>query len=221
MPKAELIKEHKILIPILKTGSKKAQMAEALKQETEMQNLKGKGIGSFLKKGFKKGIKIANKITKILPSSDDNAREGWDDEKHAVLLLPNGKYGRANFEGPGTHIIERLKRNDPPRTAMDELSMYHDIRYSLATSQADIEKADEIFISGAKMILAQKKDNKINVNLGLKAIQAKYLAEKKGIIKPIIDIEEHSNEDKAFLESKLSTHPQGFGKKIKKFKNTK
>ena len=215
IPKKDLIKEHKVLIPILKKGTKQQRMKEALKQEKEMAKLqqeKGDGIKDVLKYGAKKALTLANRVTKILPSSDKNARDGWDDEKHGILLLPNGKFGRANYMGPGTHLMQRLKRGDPPRTAMDELSMYHDIRYSLAKSQDDIAKADEIYISGAKYILKNKLDNAVNVNLGLRPIQLKYIAEKKGIIKPIIDIEVHtSQEDINYLKNKLSKHPIGLG----------
>ena len=122
--------------------------------------------------------KYAHKLTRLLPSSDDTAREGWEDERHGVLKLKNGKYGRANYMGPNTHLVERVKRGDPPRTAMDELSRAHDIRYTNAKTQQDIARADEIFIAGAKKIQQNHLDHDINIQLGLRPIQAKYLYEK-------------------------------------------
>lgn len=139
---------------------------------------KGGGVFSSL-------TKAANRLTKFLPASDANAADGWDDEKHAILKLPNGRFGRANFMGPGTHIVERLERGDRPRTAMDELSEAHDIRYTEAATQSDVARADEIFIRGAKKILEDGLDNAFNVHIGLKPIQAKLFLEAKGLMKPL------------------------------------
>ncbi len=137
----------------------------------KINELEGDGVVDTL-------AKYADKIGKYLPSSDDTAREGWEDEYHAVLKLKNGKYGRANYMGPNTHLVERVRRGDPPRTAMDELSQAHDIRYTFAKNQDDISRADEIFIKGAELIRKKRLDNDFNIELGLRPIQAKYYYEK-------------------------------------------
>jgi len=137
--------------------------------------------------------KYAHKIGKYLPSSDDTAREGWEDEHHAILKLKNGKYGRANYMGPHTHLVERVKRGDPPRTTMDELSQAHDIRYTFAKNQDDISRADEIFIKGAELIRKKGLDNNFNIELGLRPIQAKYYYEK--LKKPNYKIEEQQSQE--------------------------
>ena len=62
-----------------------------------------------------------NTVTKILPSSDRNARDQFSGETHAVLKLKSG-VGRANYMGPGTRIGRRILRGNPPRTQMDEES---------------------------------------------------------------------------------------------------
>ena len=62
------------------------------------------------------GSEIGNTIRNALPNSDDTGRPGFAGEKHAILKLPNGKYGVGNYIGPGTQIIQRLKRGDPAST---------------------------------------------------------------------------------------------------------
>lgn len=139
--------------------------------------LQGKGVVDTIVKGI-------NYVSNLFPASDKEGTNIEAGEKHGVLILPNGKIGRANYMGPGTNLVKRLKRGDKPRTAMDELSRAHDIRYDLAKSQADIEEADKIFIAAAKKIRKEKKDNILNTYVGQLPIQAKYYAEKKGLIKP-------------------------------------
>jgi hypothetical protein len=138
--------------------------------------LQGKGVVDKVVKGI-------NYISNKFPSSDKNATKIEENEEHGLLILPNGKLGRANYMGPGTNLLKRLKRGDKPRTAMDELSRAHDIRYDLAKNHDDIAKADKIFIKGAKKIRKEKKDSVFNTYEGQLPIQAKYYAEKKGLIK--------------------------------------
>jgi len=150
--------------------------------------------------------KAINYISNMFPSSDKNATIIEPDEKHGVLILPNGKIGRSNYMGPGTNLIKRLKRGDKPRTEMDELSRAHDIRYDLAQSQKDIEDADEIFIKGAKKIRKNKLDNRINTYVGQIPIQAKLYAERKGLVKPTFkQINKFEKDDEKLLRDTLKT----------------
>jgi len=41
----------------------------------------------------------ATALRNLLPSSDENARNGYPGELHAILKLPNGKNGVANYMG--------------------------------------------------------------------------------------------------------------------------
>jgi hypothetical protein len=166
----------------------------------------GEGIMDTIVKGI-------NYVSNKFKPSDKEATEIEAGEKHGILILPNGKIGRANYMGPGTNLIKRLKRGDKPRTEMDELSRAHDIRYDLAKSQNDIEEADRIFIKGAKKIRKEGKDNSFNTYVGQVPIQAKLFAEKKGLIKPtfkkgqILDKEEEE-----LLEKTLASAIQkGYG----------
>ena len=157
----------------------------------------GEGIMDTIVKGI-------NYVSNKFKPSDKEATEIEAGEKHGILILPNGKIGRANYMGPGTNLIKRLKRGDKPRTEMDELSRAHDIRYDLAKSQNDIEEADDIFIKAAKKIRKEKKDNIFNTYVGQLPIQAKYYAEKKGLIKPMFkQSPELTKEDEALMRATL------------------
>ena len=82
---------------------------------------KGKAAASYLydqkdliKKGAEMsadayGSELATSIKNLLPDSDETARPAFAGERHAILQLPNGKYGIGNYIGPGTQVIKRLK----------------------------------------------------------------------------------------------------------------
>lgn len=157
-------------------------------------------------------VKGINYISNKFNPSDKEATEIEAEEKHGVLILPNGKIGRANYMGPGTNLIKRLKRGDKPRTEMDELSRAHDIRYDLAKSQKDIEEADEIFIKASKKIRKAKKDNVFNTYVGQLPIQAKYYAEKTGLIKSGFKPSSFSKEDEDLMRATLKDSiSKGYG----------
>ncbi len=125
----------------------------------------------------------------LIPSSDETARPSFAGEKHAILQLPNGKYGIANYMGPGTKLIQRLKRNDPPRTLSDKASMRHDIDFALASglsSEAEkikaIREADKRMVKNLDRIAKDKSDAKKNIFLGKRLIQAKMKAEDMGLM---------------------------------------
>jgi hypothetical protein len=136
-------------------------------------------------------IKIGETSTQILGKTidsvnkrqkndiDPTARDRFQGERHALINLPTGGSGFANYLGPGTNVIERIKRQDPPRTPVDEAAMAHDIRYSLAKNIEDLRKADELMI---KEINART-DTSMNVFLGKRIIQAKIKAEDYGLLR--------------------------------------
>ena len=125
----------------------------------------------------------------MLPSSDKNSRASFPGEKHAILQLPNGKYGTANYMGPGTEIIKRVRRGDPPRTASDKVAMRHDIDYALSTKlktkEAQIKAiriADKRMIKALDKIELSKKDSKKNIYMGREIIRAKTVGEDIGLM---------------------------------------
>ena len=113
-----------------------------------------------------------------LPAADETSRDRFAGERHAILTLPNGKNGIANYMGPGTNIIERIKRNDPPRTPVDAVAMAHDLRYTLAENVQDLRSADTKMIQEIDNV----KDTPRNVFLGKRLIQAKMKLEDIGLL---------------------------------------
>ena len=74
--------------------------------------------GSTLKRGAEMlsdaySSELGTSLRNALPSSDSSARPGYAGEKHAILKLSNGKYGVANYMGPHTNLLERLRKGDP------------------------------------------------------------------------------------------------------------
>ena len=199
-------------------------MHSRIMRNTRSRHLHGRGIWDVIKRGsaialhgYNKAKELYDKhgqklllaqkvISNLAPSSDENARPLYDGEMHAMLKLPNGKMGRANYVGPGTQIEKRLARGDPPRSYMDKVAQAHDIRYGLAQSQGDVEKADKIFINAAKKAQEKKLDNDFNINMGLRPIQAKYLAEKAGIVQhgKIAEFGGINEANRPMLQSKLA-----------------
>jgi len=156
----------------------------------------------------------ARRAFEALPSSDDGARSGFPGEIHAVLKLPNGRPGVANYMGPGTALVERIKRGDPPRTLSDKVAQRHDIDYSFAKGQSDVAKADARMVSKLKAIGKAKGDSMVNVQMGMRPIQLKMLAESSGIVRPgrIAEIGGIPNKDMPLLSAKRSELDQeGFG----------
>lgn len=190
------------------------------------EELHGAGIMDTMKRLLSKGKAVADKVANFatgdvgtailnaLPSSDENARPQFAGEKHGILKLPNGKYGRASYMGPGTQIEKRLKRGDPPRTDADKVAMAHDIRYAVGRSQDDIRKADNIMVKTLKDIEKRKSDNVFNTQIGMRMIQAKILGEKTGVLKhgQLANFGGIDEKDRPMLEGKLKElEQQGYG----------
>lgn len=110
-------------------------------------------------------------------------------EKHAILRN-KGKWERANFMGPGTELLPRLRRGDKGKTYMDEVSKLHDIEYTLAAGECrdqacvrkKVRQADERMVASAKKAWQGKKDHWFNVVQGGGLIQAKMLLEDMKIL---------------------------------------
>lgn len=167
----------------------------------DMGEMEGEGFGDILRKVVDKGKALASGasdfyssntgtfLKNLVPSSDPNARPSFPGEKHAILELANGKNGVANYMGPGTRVIERVRRGDPGRTAADKVAMRHDIDYVMAadsgskSAQLDkVREADNRMISSLQKIQENKGDANRNIQMGLRLIQAKKLGEDTGMI---------------------------------------
>ena len=129
-------------------------------------------------------LRVGTAIKNIIPASDETARPGFVGEKHMVLKLSNGKPGIANWAGPGTKVLKRLKRGDPPRTAVDKVAQRHDIDYALAQTartakeqQKLIRQADKRMVSNLEKLSRNKSDSQLNIGVVKNAMKGKMLAE--------------------------------------------
>jgi hypothetical protein len=168
------------------------------------------------------GSDFGKSLQNILPSSDETARDGFAGERHAILQLPNGKYGVANYMGPGTQVIKRLKRGDPPRTLSDKTAMRHDIDYALAAGLKNkeaqnkaIREADKRMVANLDRIAKMKGDAQKNIFQGRRLIQGKMAAEDVGLMEKGSfggDLAPISDEDKIILMSNRARLGQeGYG----------
>ena len=169
-------------------------------------------IGSYLNPAALYAGERATNYRNAMTDSDENARDGFPGEKHAILKLPNGNNGVANFMGPGTEVVKRIKRKDPPRTPADAVAMAHDLRYTLARDVNDIREADVKMVDKLNKIV----DAPRNIFLGKRLIQAKMKAEDAGLLArdrfATKGFKRPPPEDAHVLEAALKTmQMQGYG----------
>jgi len=129
-----------------------------------------------------------------------------------------GKRMLANFAGPGTHFLKRVKLGHQPVSLLDRISQAHDARYSLATTAEDVRKADLIF-----MQRIEKEKNNLHPDeyrIVKHAFEAKMAAEDHKLARTqeavlTQNVEDgYSNEDRKLMEGVLGTLIQkGEGKK--------
>lgn len=154
---------------------------------------------------------FSTKAKNILPSADENARPQHKGEHHTLLKLPNGKYGFANYAGPGTDIVKRVKRGDPPRTVVDAISQAHDIRYTLDPD--NVRKADVKMLEALDEASAYGTDNMFNIGLADMVIRSKMAAEDLTCDIPKAAPVPLTPTSKKILEDKLAELEQrGYGK---------
>ena len=172
-----------------------------IKQHTSDSDMGGDGFRDIVKSIYEKGKEgvkflynnkgkiadaytgeIGTAIRNALPNSDETGRAGFAGEKHGILQLPNGKFGTANYMGPNTNLIERLRRGDPPRSLVDKASMAHDIRYALAKTPDDIRKADNIMMNAVERIARNRGDDPKNIAQA-RLVKAKVIGEDLGLIR--------------------------------------
>ena len=95
-----------------------------------------------------------------------------------MIKMPDGKIAPAVFSGPGTNLETRIRRGDKPLSYVDKTAEAHDIRYQLATNEADIKKADADMIKNLEKAKAENLDNLFNIRQA-ELIKAKYLLQDK------------------------------------------
>ena len=167
--------------------------------------LSGGGFGFLkwvnkIKNKVEKGVSIGKKVAdiyaskefknlmKLIPSSDETARAGFTGEQHAILKISKTRFGIGNYVGPGTAVVERIRRGDPGRTPTDIVAEVHDSMYylaQLAKTRAEqiklVREADERMVASLRIIKRDKLDYPFNIAIGMRIIQAKMLAEDAGV----------------------------------------
>lgn len=115
-----------------------------------------------------------------------------DGEHHGVLWVPGDGFQRANYMGPGTQIIERLRRGDKGKTPIDQISQLHDIEYTMASGLArddselkqQIRSADERMMYSGWNAFLEGRESWFNTLEGAGLIKAKTLLEDWGLLNP-------------------------------------
>lgn len=137
---------------------------------------KGDGLFSSVSQVLGKAVTA---VRNTAPSSDENARPLFEGEHHAVLSV-NGRPANANYMGPGTHVVQRIMRGDPPRSESDKVAQAHDLRYQLGV---DEREADNKMLAKLGAIRQQRTDSDFNVNMGTLPIRAKIEGENRGVLR--------------------------------------
>jgi hypothetical protein len=138
----------------------------------------------------------------------------FEGEKHIPLIMPDGSIQIANWVGPSTQVIKRLKRGDKGKTATDYVAMRHDLDYSIAQNLDHIRNADQRMINRLNQIQAQNGDNKLNILAGKKAIQSKVYLEDKGLLSKnaFADFSALPADEKQLIQNKIQELEQiGYG----------
>ena len=173
-----------------------------------------------------KGCGIYDKTVNFLTGS--KLKPG---EKHAVIYDPvKKKYTAANYIGPGTDLITRLKNKDEPIVKADKVAQAHDIRYTLSKDVNSIKNADAKMVNKLKSLRKNKEDSAFNTypaQIGIQANQllAKILPTKyfDKFVNYMTDYKDYNSkltdDDKKLLDDKLKElEAEGYGFKKKQRK---
>ena len=153
----------------------------------------------------------------LLPDRDETAAPGFVGERHQILFK-DGKLTQpmiANYSGPFTKTMKRLKRGDKGRTGVDKAAKRHDIDYLLAKNAQNITSADMRFLKKLDSLEKSGGDSKLNIIPARAGIKTKQWLENKrllsrdkfGKLTGITD-----EEDLKFVQKQLEDlQLQGFG----------
>lgn len=167
--------------------------------------------------GYTKPLSIQNVASKVAIDTDQVQQQGTGDprygpsmpapgpgEKHVYMktdgaLMPV----RANFAGPGTNLVERLRRGDKPINEVDRIAKAHDLRYGLATNYDQVRDADNVMINALK----NTKQDPVSRTAASAVMQGKLLLEDKAGVKRGTFAQhgtDHSPETTAMLQAELA-----------------
>lgn len=162
--------------PIGKTIDEAKNIFNLMKEDYQNQKkgLPRKNIKKMVSILEGKGF-IDSLANKLLSTKENKLLAG---EKHQMIKMSDGRIAPAVFSGPGTQLETRIKRGDKPLSYVDKTAQAHDIRYQLATSEADVKKADADMIKSLEKAKKEGLDNMFNIRQA-ELIKAKYLLQDK------------------------------------------
>jgi len=179
------------------TGGGLSAYEKKLRQELiETRGLPMRGVGQELIESSGRGL------------GGDLPMWGVGGETHLPLLVkPGSSPVVANFLGPGTRIVDRVRRDDPALTYADSAAMAHDIRVALnRNNPRKLREADLKFLETLETAEAKQLDNAFNTQPAKAMIEAKMKMEDAGLMKPgkFTAPEPMTAEDEGVLKNKLS-----------------
>lgn len=132
--------------------------------------------------GFNGARNAFQNTLKMMGKANPKARPLYEGEKHAVegptSAYPGSQY---SFMGPGTHVVQRIARGDPPINQSDRVAMRHDIAYLTAKNPEEVRRADIAAIEGFK----QSPDDKYVTRMAIGAMKTKIALEDRGLLDPM------------------------------------
>lgn len=179
--------------PLMRGYSKFQGSDEQMIGEGFMDVAKGiydkiKSAGDYVKSGIEKSSGETGTMIKNIAQNITDSSPQFVGEKHALLKKPNGSFGFATFAGPGTHVVERLRKGGvyaKPLTPVDATAKAHDVRYALLAGSNNHEamrRADQKMISDIERIEKNGTDSKFNTGVIKNIMKAKILGEKTGVL---------------------------------------
>ena len=179
------------------------------------------------------GDGIYDKTVNFLFKPDVPLKDG---EKHAIIWDPKKKkLTPANYIGPGTDVLNKVKSGVRPITPADKIAMRHDLQYSLSNNIDGIKSADDIMVESLKKARKLGKDNAFNTipaQIGIqgnqllsKILPTKYYDKFVNYMTGYNDFRKGlSLEDRLLLQEELKKvdkeiKQEGYGKKRKNKKN--
>lgn len=141
-----------------------------------------------LKKTEDEMIGLLNKASEygVTPNTLSSIITTWSSgQTHGIMQLPDGTFTAANYMGPGTDLITRLKRGDEGKTWADTISKRHDMDYAIAGyAKTDEERVRLTREADDRMLKSLSKtggkDSLINILQGFGGIKGKKTLEDIG-----------------------------------------
>jgi hypothetical protein len=138
----------------------------------KISNLIQQGYDAY---GSQTATNIKNMYIDSFMNPNELSRPAYSGERH--LIMNDGSM--ANYAGPNTRLMSRLRRGDQPIDILDAQAKIHDIDYKKARNVEDIKRADQKLINSMDRIKGNN-PMKTVIKAGMKG---KQMAHKLGLPK--------------------------------------